>query len=111
MRTVTRTRTVVVVGARPRASAADVLGDVRPGEEAVVFVLGLDLTPGQRRLADAAIALAGERRFALTAELIPAPSWLEERLRTGDEVRVVARPREARSWRIAAGPVLRAADG
>jgi hypothetical protein len=111
MKTVTRSRTVVVVGSRPRASVQDVLGDLRPGEEAVVFVLGLDPTPGQRRLAHAAIELAGERRFVLTAELIPAPSWLEERLRIGDEVRVLARRHEARRWRIASGPVLSAADG
>jgi hypothetical protein len=111
MRTVTRTRSVVVVGGHPRASAADVLGDLRPGEEAVVFVLGLDPTPCQRRLARAALELAAERRFDLTAELIPAPSWLEERLRSGDEVRVLARRQEARRWRVAPGPVLRAADG
>ncbi len=108
MRTVTRTRTVVVVGSRPRARAADVLGDVRPGEEAAVFVLGLDPTPGQRRLAEAALFLAAEHRFELTAELIPAPSWLRERLRDGDDVRVIARKREARRWRVDPGPAFSA---
>jgi hypothetical protein len=108
MKTVTRTRLVVVVGRRQRSTAATVFGDLRPGEEAAVFVLGLNPTPAQRRLTDEALAIAAERRFAITAELIPAPSWLRERLRDGDEVRVVARDREARRWRIEPGPVVSA---
>jgi hypothetical protein len=108
MRTVTRTRIVVVVGAHPRISAEDVLGDVGPGEEAAVFVLGLDPTPGQRRLTGSALALAAERRFVLTAELIPASTWLRQRLRHGDEIRPVTRRREARRWGIEPGPVVNA---
>jgi hypothetical protein len=106
MKTVERTRTVVVVGKRPRSSAAEILGDLVPGDEAAVFVLGLDPTPGQRRLTEEALAMADERRIALTAELIPAPSWLVERLRHGDVVRVAAGRREARRWRIEPGPAL-----
>jgi hypothetical protein len=100
MSTVTETRTVVVVGRRPRRSAADVLGDVRPGEEAAVFLLGLDPTPAQRRLTEDAIAMAADRRFLLTAELIPGASWLDERLRDGDDIRALTRRREARRWGI-----------
>jgi hypothetical protein len=100
MSTVTETRTVVVVGRRPRRSATDVFGDVRPGEEAAVFVLGLDPTAAQRRLTEDALAMAAARRFLLTAELIPAWSWLKERLRDDDEVRSLVSGREARRWRI-----------
>lgn len=99
MRTVTTTRTVVIVGRGPRATT-DVLGDVRPGEEAAVFILGLDPTPAQRRLAETALAMAAEHRFVLTAELVPTPSLLEERLRDGDRIQILARRRETRRWRI-----------
>jgi hypothetical protein len=110
MSTVTRTRTVVVVGTRPRQSPIDVLGDVSSGEAATVFVLGLDPTPRQRRFADEALAMADERGIVLTAELVPAPSWLTDRLRGGDVVRIVARPGEARRWRLEPGPVLSPRD-
>jgi hypothetical protein len=111
MSTVTSSRTVVVVGRRPRGSAADVLGAVRPGEEAALFLLGLDPTPQQRRLADEALALAAEHRFELTEELIPAPPWLWERLRDGDDLRWIIRPGEARRWKIGPGRDLSAHDG
>jgi hypothetical protein len=110
MSTVTRTRTVVIVGARPRLAPVDVLGDVPPGEAASVFVLGLDPTPGQRRFADEALAIADERGFMLTAELIAAPSWLGEQLREGDVVRIAARTREVRRWKLEPGPVLSPRD-
>ena len=108
MRTVTRTRLVVVVGRRPHAPAADALGDVSGGGEAAVFVLGLEPSPAQLRFNEEALAMAAERRFTLTSELIPAPTWLEERLLPSDELRVLARPREARRWRIGPGPTLSA---
>jgi hypothetical protein len=108
MRTVTGSRTVVVVGRRPPRSAADLLGDVRPGGEVAVFVLGLDPTPAQRRLTDEALMIAAERRLELSAELMPAPSWLRDRLREGDEVRVAVRPREARRWRVGPGTIVSA---
>lgn len=110
MKTVTGTRTVVVVGKRPRRSAAELLGDVPPGGEAVVLVLGLTPTPQQRRLTELALAMAAERRFILTAELAPAPSWLRDRLRAGDDIRVVARPIETRRWGIASDRPLSARD-
>ena len=103
MSTVAMTRTVVVVGSRPRARAAEILGDVRPGEETAVYVLGLDPTPAQRRLTGEALAIAAERRFVLTAELVGDPTGLRERLREGDEVRVFARARESRRWRVEQG--------
>ena len=65
MRAVTDTRTFVVVGARPRSSAIDALGDVPIGGEAVVVVLGLHPTPDQQRLTEEALTLAAERRFTL----------------------------------------------
>ncbi len=101
----TTTRIVVVVGTRPRGTALELLGDVALGAEAAVYVLGLEPTPSQRRLVDDALAMAADRRFVLTAELIPAPSELEERLQEGDLVRVVARRREARRWGVEAGEV------
>jgi hypothetical protein len=110
MSTVTRTRTVVVVGTRPRATAADVLGDVRAGDAAAVLVLGIEPSPAQRRFTAEALALASDRRFALDAELVAYPSWLAERLRFGDEVRVVARTGEARRWKLEPGPVLSPRD-
>jgi hypothetical protein len=110
MRTVARTRTVLVVGKRARSATVDVLRRVHPGEEAAVLVLGLQPTPGQRRLSEEALAMAAERRFELTAELIPEPSSLAERLREGDRVTVLAGRREARRWRIASGRIVSAAD-
>jgi hypothetical protein len=50
--------------------------------------------------------MAADRRFMLTAELVAAPSRLVERLGDGDVVRVAARAREARRWRLEPGPVL-----
>jgi hypothetical protein len=100
MSTVTQTRTVVVVGRRPRNSAAEALGDIRPGGEAAVFILGLVPSPAQRRLTEDALAMANDRRFHLTAELIPAWPWLQERLRDDDEIRILTRGREARRWRL-----------
>jgi hypothetical protein len=108
MSTVTMARTVVVVGMRPRSSAAEALADVRPGEESAVLVLGLQPTPAQQRLMAEALSLAAERRFALSAELISAPAALRDRLLDGDEVRVLARPREARRWGITRSPTLSA---
>jgi hypothetical protein len=106
MSAVTTTRTVVILGRGPRVTT-DVLGDVRPGEEAAVFVLGLEPTAAQRRLTETALAMAAERRFVLTAELIPTPSLLEERLRDGDRIQVLAARREARRWRIPLRPQAR----
>ncbi len=98
------TRTVVVVGKRPRISATELLGDVQSGEEAAVLVLGLDPTPAQRRLTESALELAAQRRIVLTAELIPTAGWLRERLRDTDTLRVVAGSREARRWRLERPP-------
>ncbi len=100
MSIVARTRTVVVVGARPRGGASDLFGGVQPGEEAALFVLGLEPTSRQRRITEEALAMAAGRRFILTAELIPGPSQLRERLEDEDQVRIVAGRREARRWRI-----------
>jgi hypothetical protein len=110
MRTVSRTRVVVVVGKRPRRSAAEALADVEPGQEAAVFVLGLDPSTAQRRLAAEAVSLATERRFALTAELIPRPAWLGDRIRSDDDVRVLAGSRETRRWRIGSDRGVSPAD-
>jgi len=98
MKTVSDMRTFVVVGAHPRASAIEALTDVPSGGEAVVFVLGLHPTPGQRRLTEEALALAAERRFTLTAELVSGRSQLHERLREATIVRVLAGRGERRRW-------------
>lgn len=91
-------RTVVLVGARPGTTAMELFGDLRAGDEALLVVLGLEPTQQQRRLTDEALTMAAERRFVLTAELVPNRSRLLERLREGDELRVFARPRECRRW-------------
>jgi hypothetical protein len=103
MKTVTDTRTFVVVGARPRASAIDALGDVSAGGEAVVYVLGLHPTPGQQRVTQDALELAAERRFTLTAELVAGRSQLHERLREATIVRILAGRGERRRWDLAVG--------
>jgi hypothetical protein len=108
MSTVALTRTVVVVGTRPRSTAAQALGAVRPGEAMAMFVLGVEPTRAQRRLTDEALLIAADRRFVLTVELVAAPSARRQRLHEGDEVRVLARPKEARRWGLAAAPALSA---
>jgi hypothetical protein len=100
MRTVSDTRTFVVVGVRPRSSAIDVLGDVPAGGEAVVFVLGLHPTRAQQRLTEDALQLAAERRFTLTAELVSGPSQLHERSPEATTVRIVAGRGERRRWHL-----------
>ncbi len=98
MKAVTDTRTFVVLGARPRRSAIQALGDVPAGGEAVLFVLGLHPTSDQQRLTQDALELASERRFTLTAELIAGRSQLRERLREATIVRVLAGRGERRRW-------------
>jgi hypothetical protein len=105
MRTVTDMRTFVVVGARPRSSAIDALGDLRAGGEAVLYVLGLHPSAGQQRLTQDALELAAERRFTLTAELIPGRSQLHERLRDATIVRILAGRGERRRWTLGRVPV------
>lgn len=101
MRSVTDTRTLVVVGARPRSSAIDALGDIPIGGEAVVVVLGLHPTPDQQRLTEEALTLAAERRFTLTAEMIPSQAQLQDRLREATVVRIAAARGERRRWNLA----------
>jgi hypothetical protein len=105
MKTVTDMRTFVVVGARPRSSAIDALGDLRAGAEAVLYVLGLHPSAGQQRLTQDALELAAERRFTLTAELIAGRSQLHERLREATIVRVLAGRGERRRWTLGRAPV------
>ena len=97
----TDTRTFVVVGARPPSSAIDALGDVPIGGEAVLGALGLHPTPDQQRLTEEALSLAAERRFTLTAEMIPTQERLQDRLREATVVRVVAARGERRRWNLA----------
>jgi hypothetical protein len=107
MKAVTDTRTLVVVGAHPRSSAIQALSDVPSGGEAFIYVLGLRPTPAQQRLTEDALTLAAERRFTLTAELIPGRSQLHERLRGAVIVRVLAGRGERRRWdlgRVAVNP-------
>jgi hypothetical protein len=100
MKTVTDTRTFVVVGARPRSNAIDALGDLRTGGEAVLYVLGLHPSAGQQRLTREALELAAERRFTLTAELVAGRSQLHERLRDATTVRILAGRGERRRWTL-----------
>ena len=90
MRTVTDTRTFVVVGARPRSSAIDALGRRAGRRRGGALVLGLHPTAGQQRLTEDALELAAERRFTLTAELIAGRAQLHDRLREATMVRILA---------------------
>jgi hypothetical protein len=110
MKTVTDTRTFVVVGARPRSSAIDALGDVPAGGEAFVFVLGLHPSPAQQRLTREALELAAERRFSLTAELVSGRSQLHELLRGATILRILAARGERRRWGLAFGDAVNPAD-
>ena len=105
MTTVTDTRTIVVVGARPRSSAIDAFGDVPASGEAVLYLLGLHPSPGQQRLTQEALELAAERRFTLTAELIAGRSQLHERLREATTLRILAGRGERRRWSLGRVPV------
>jgi hypothetical protein len=106
MSTVTDTRTLVVVGARPRWSALDALGDVPFGGEAVLVALGLHPTPDQQRLTEDALMLAAERRFMLTAEMVGSREQLHDRVRKASVVRVAASRGERRRWNLAdANPI------
>ena len=99
----TDTTTFVVVGAHPRSSAVDVLGNVPAGGDAVVLVLGPRPTRDQQSLTEDALTLAAERRFTLTAELIAARSQLRERLREATNVRILAGRGERRRWNLGRG--------
>lgn len=100
MRTVSDTRTLVVVGARPRRNAIEVLGDVPAGGEAVLVVLGLRPTLDQQRLTEEALRLAAERRFTLTAEMSEGQERLMDRLREATVVRITAARRERHRWNL-----------
>jgi len=100
MKTVTETRTLVILGARPRTNASDTLGDVPAGGDAVLVVLGLHPTPDQQRLTEDALALAAERRFTLTAEMVGSRELLQERLRGATVVRIAAARGERRWWNL-----------
>ena len=98
MRTVTPTRTYVVVGSRPASPAAELFADLAMGGEAFLFALGLRPSPAQRRVVTEALELAAERRFVLTAESIGSASTLRERLRDASAIRVAASRSERRRW-------------
>ncbi len=104
----TDTRTLVVIGARPRRSAIDTLGDVPAGGEAVLVVLGLHPTPDQQRLTEDALTLAAERRFTLTAEMINHMEPLQDRLREATVVRIAAARGERRRWNLPAAGAITA---
>ena len=108
MRTVAGTRTLVVVGARPRRSALDALGDVPAGGEAVLVVLGLHPTADQQRLTEDALALAAERRFTLTAEMVGSREQLHDRVGEASVVRIAASRGERRRWDLADASPIRA---
>jgi hypothetical protein len=101
MRTVAGTQTLVVLGARPRRSALDALGDVPFGGEAVLVVLGLHPTVDQQRLTEEALTLAAERRFTLTAEMVGSREQLDDRVRDASVVQIIASRGERRRWNLA----------
>jgi hypothetical protein len=100
MKTVAETTTFVIVGKHPRSNAADLLGDVPAGGEALVLVMGLHPTVDQQRLTEEAHTLAAERRFVLTAEMIARPPQLHERMLGATIIRVAADRGERRRWQL-----------
>jgi hypothetical protein len=110
MRVVTDTRTLVVIGARPRRSAIDALGDVPAGGEAMLLVLGLRPTPDQQRLTEDSLTLAAERRFTLTAETVSSHGQLQDHLSEATVVRIAASRGERRRWNLAGPSAISALD-
>ena len=100
MRTVTDTRTFVVLGARPASRAAELFANVASGGEAILLSLGLRPTPAQQLLTEEALSLAAERRFVLTAETVAGPAMLADRLRDAVTVSIVATRWERRRWHL-----------
>lgn len=94
----TKASTCVVLGTRARTSAIDLLGDVPPGGQADLLVLGVYPTEGQRRVTEQALALAAERRFVLTAALVTRPEELVDVTQRAATLRIVADRRERRFW-------------
>ncbi|HET7929053.1 MAG TPA: hypothetical protein VFM40_05815 [Actinomycetota bacterium] len=100
MRTVSDTRTVVVVGKRPSSRAEELFADVASGGEATLLSLGLRPTATQRLLAEQALALAAERRFVLTAETIPDATTLRDRVRDAGTILTAVTRGERRRWNL-----------
>jgi hypothetical protein len=101
MKTVTDTRTFVVVGTRPTTHAAELFADVESGGEAILLSLGLRPTKAQQQVAEEALSLAAERRFVLTAETVADPATLGSRLRDAVSVLIAATRGERRRWNLA----------
>ena len=100
MRTVSDTRTFVVLGARPASTAAELFADVASGGEAILLSLGLRPTRAQQLLTEEALSIAAERRFVLTAETVADPATLANRLRDGVSVSIAATRGERRRWKL-----------
>jgi len=100
MKTVTDTRTIVVVGTRPTARAAELFADVASGGEAILLSLGVRPTRAQQLVAEEALSLAAERRFVLTAETVADPATLGSRLHDAMNVLIAATRTESRRWNL-----------
>lgn len=100
MRTVSDTRTVVVVGKRPTSPAAELFADVASGGEATLLSLGLRPTAMQQLLAEQALSLAAERRFMLTAETIADVATLRHRVRDAGRILTAVTRGERRRWNL-----------
>jgi hypothetical protein len=100
MRTVTDTRTFVVVGTRPTSQAAELFAGVESGDEAILLSLGIRPTPAQQQVAEEALSLAAERRFLLTAETVADPATLRSRSRDAVNVLIAASRGERRRWNL-----------
>jgi hypothetical protein len=97
-------RTVVVVGARRRSALAGTLDRLGAGDELLLLVLGLEPSRWQREVVDRALGLASERRFPLTAELVPGRERLLQLLAGDDRLRVFAGRRELRRFALRVPP-------
>ena len=107
MKTVSDTRTFVVLGARPASRAAELFAEVASGGEAILLSLGLRPTPAQQILTQEALALAAERRFVLTAETVADAATLATHLRDAVTVSVSATRGERRRWHLVSARVAR----
>lgn len=86
---------VVVLGARPNATADEALGDVAGGGEVLVLVPSTRPTLEQQRFVERAMELSWERGFVLTAELVVDARSLLGSV-AGRQVQVLAGRRERR---------------
>jgi len=97
-------RTVVIVGARRRSALAGTLERLGTGDDLLLLVLGLEPSRWQRQVIERALDLASERRFPLTAELVPGRDRLLQLVDGTERLKIFAGRRERRRFAIPERP-------